>query len=142
MGIKIDSKSQKVLVDIKNLEKNSAPALKKSLYFVGKKLRQTASKNILKRGRQGRVYKYKGRRHISSSPEESWANRSGTARRGLTFGVVNPTKLIFGNTVPYAKYLEFGTRTMKPRPAHRIAIEENNTNIITIISDNLTRVLD
>jgi len=141
MGVKIDPKSKKVLVRIEKLDKQIPRNLRRGLYFVGKKLKETASKNILKRGRSGRVYKYKGRRHISSSPGESWANRSGEARRGLIYKVSSPTKLIFGNTVEHAKFMEFGTKTIQPRPAHLISIKQNNRNIIKILNNEIKKAL-
>lgn len=142
MGISIDHKSKKVLIEIDNMDSNLKKNLRRGLYFVGKKLRQTASDNILKRGRSGRVYKYKGRRHVASSPGESWANRSGEARRGLIYSVQGSDQLTFGNKAPHAEYLEFGTKNMAARPAHLISINENNRNIINILDENILKAIN
>lgn len=139
MSITLSQKSQRVIVRIDRLGKTLPRNLRKGLYFVGKKLRQTASDNIKKRGRRGRVYKFKGRRHVASVPNESWANRSGEARRGLIYKVRGSQQLLFGNTVEYAKFLEFGTKNMAPRPAHLISIRKNNRNIVSIIGEEIKK---
>ena len=136
MTIKIDQKSKRVIVKLLHSGKTVPNNMKKGLYFVGKKLKSTASKNILKK-KNGRTYKYKGRRYKASQPGESWANRSGTARKGIVYRVASSSKLRFGNTVDYAKFLEFGTRKMKARPAHLIAIKENEQNIVKILENNI-----
>lgn len=138
-NIKIDSKSKIVLVKIKNSDRILDNELRHAWYFIGKQLKSTASKNILKKGRQGRKYRYKGRVHIASIAGESWANRSGTARKGLKFRVVNTKKLIFGNTVDYVKFLEEGTVKMKARPAHLISIKENRTKIINAFESRIPK---
>ena len=139
MTITLDIKSKKVLATIDKLDRAIPRELKQGLHFIGKRLRNTASKNILKKPRSGIIYKYKGRRHRSSKEKESWANRSGTARRGIVHHVTNPLQLSFGNTTEYAKWLEFGSPKMKPRPAHKIAITQNNKNIITILSNSIKK---
>ena len=141
MSIKIDQRSKKVIARLKGLDKSVPRNLRNGMYNVGAILKRTASNNILKRGRQGNVYRYKGRRHVASSPGESWANRSGEARRGLVYKVRGAEELLFGNTTDYAKHLEFGTKNMKPRPAHLISIKENNKNIVAIMNNAIKKSL-
>ena len=142
MPVTIDPRSRKVLVKIENLTDQIPRNLRRGLYFVGKTLRRTASNNILKRGRTGRVYRHRGRRHVSSKPGESWANKSGEARRGIIYRVATPSKLIFGNKSEHAKFLEFGTKNMAPRPAHLISIKQNNKNIVNILKSKLKESLE
>jgi len=141
MSISIDLASKKVLIKIKGIDKALLKNLRRGLYNVGAILRSTASKNILKRGRQGKVYRINGRRHVASEAGESWANVSGKARRGLLFKVRGSKELLFGNDVPYVGFLEDGTRKMKARPAHLIAIKQNNKNIIAIINSAVKKTL-
>jgi HK97 gp10 family phage protein len=136
MTIEIDQKSKRVIVKLLNSGKTVPSNMRKGLFFVGKKLKSTASKNILKK-KNGRTYKYKKRRRKASQPGESWANRSGTARKGIVYKVASSSKLRFGNTVDYAEFLEFGTRKMEARPAHLIAIEENEQNIVEILESHI-----
>lgn len=133
MSLSIDSRSRKVLVKLDNLDKGLKKSLRNGLYTVGKLLRSTASRNILKRGRQGRVYKHKRRRHVSSVPGESWANKSGAARRAIKFKVRGSEELFFGTNHAYSGFLEFGTRRIKPRPAYLISLRENNKNIVVTL---------
>jgi hypothetical protein len=141
MSINIDSKSQKVVLSIENLKKATETQLRLGLYDVGKQLRGTASENIKKKPRSGRIYKHKGRKHRASIPGESWANKSGEARRGLNYKVKSSTELEFGNTVEHAAYMEFGTKNIQPRPAHLIAIRENNRNIINILGRRIKKAI-
>lgn len=141
MSIKIDAKSKKVILKIENLDKSIPRNLRNGLYTVGKLLRSTASQNILKRGRKGRIYRIRGRKHTASVAGESWANLTGAARRGLMYKVQSSSELLFGNTVKRAKWLEDGTKRMAPRPAHLISIKQNNRNIIRIVSDSIRKSL-
>ncbi len=146
MGIKLEPGSNKVLLKIKNLDKLTDKQLRISLYDSGKKLKQTASTNILKKPKSGRKYIRRdklGRRrvHIASAPGESWANRTGEARRGLVYRVSGTDKLIFGNIVEHAAYMENGTSNVKPRPAHLISIRQNNKNITRYIKNRIDKAL-
>lgn len=142
MSVKINESSRKVMVKIKGLNKALPKHIRNGLYNSGKKLRSTASNNILKKPRFGNRYVSRdkiGRRraHIASKPGESWANQTGEARSGLVYSVSGSDKLIFGNTAEHAnehaKYLELGTKRMKPRPAHLISIKQNKKNIVKYI---------
>lgn len=73
-----------------------------------------------------------------SEPGTSWARRSGRANKGLTFAV-NSGKAYFGNTVPYVKYLELGTKKMEKRPAMWISLNENKTNIAKCLEDAINK---
>lgn len=74
-----------------------------------------------------------------SEPHTSWARRSGRANKGLTFAV-NSGVAYFGNRVSYVKYLEKGTHKMAPRPAMKIALQENNCNIIGCLENAINKV--
>ena len=136
-SISIDPKSREVIIKIKGLDRSIASNTRKAFRFIGKQLKATAVKNILKKGRNGRQYKYQGAIHIASEPGESWANRSGKAKGGLFYRVINSTKMKFGNTVDYAKFLELGTFKMAPRPAHLISIKQNRRNIVNAFDRNI-----
>ena len=142
MGITIDLRTRRVLVEVRNLEKATKRQIRRGLYMVGRVLKSTASTNILKKPRTGRVYRHKGRRHVASVPGESWANRSGKSRRGIVYNVVSYRKLGFGNTEKVARFMENGTPTIKPRPAHLISIKQNNRNIVNILESHVGKALD
>jgi len=148
MSIKLDPKSRRVVARIKRLDKALPIHLENALYNIGRKLRNTASKNILKRGRTGRVYRHKGRRHVASISGESWANKSGAARRALGWRVSGPKKLVFFNNVVskgkkkvnYVAILEDPKRLN--RRAMWISIKQNNRNIVRLLERAIKKSLE
>ena len=138
MSLTMDHASRKVVVRVKGLKKLTQSGIDFAAYTSGKGLIKTVSKNILKKPKGGRVYIRRDRtgrrrRHIASAPGESIANRTGATRRSLSFKV-NPGQLEFGYGVDkgdapdYAKFPEFGTRNMKPRPSLQIGIKAERRN--------------
>ena len=119
--IELSDRSKKFLKDGRS--KNSAKmnsALFKGFFNARKVIFSTVEKNTDK--------------PFPSEPGTSWARRSGRANKGLTFAV-NSGRAYFGNTVPYVKYLEQGTKKMKARPAMLISLNENKTNIAKCLED-------
>jgi len=137
-SIKLDRKSKRVVFEIKQMPKKTRRAMRNALYLSGKLLRKSASDSILKK-KSGRVYRYKGRRVKASQYGESWANRSGTARRGLSFRVQGQSRLYFENRVDYVEYLE--DETSLNRPAMWLSIESNVGKIERYIEQEIDRVL-
>lgn len=142
MGIDITSEGRKTLLKIKNLSKATQTNIRKGLYESGSLLVKSASKDILRRPRQGKLYKIriKGgrfRRHRASVRGEAWANLSGTARRGLKFKVAGASKLTFFNRVDYVEALE-NERALN-RPAMKISLEKNTRNIEKILDNHISR---
>lgn len=137
-SIKLDRKSKRVVFEIKQMPKKTRRAMRNALYLSGKLLRKSASDSILKK-KSGRVYRYKGRRVRASQDGESWANRSGTARRGLSFRVQGQSRLYFENSVDYVQYLE-DPKSLN-RPAMWLAIESNAGKIERYIEQEIDRAL-
>lgn len=137
-SIKLDRKSKRVVFEIKRMPKKTRRAMRNALYLSGKLLRKSASDSILKK-KSGRVYRYKGRRVRASQDGESWANRSGKARRGLSFRVQGQSRLYFENSVDYVQYLE-DPKSLN-RPAMWLAIESNVGKIERYIEQEIDRVL-
>jgi hypothetical protein len=102
--------------------------IRQAFYFLGKDLKADANKNILERPRSGRVYKFKGRRHKASVAGETFANRSGAARRKLGYDVKGGDQLEFGfradSETLYTKILE----EELDRPTLKIATRDNQRN--------------
>lgn len=116
-------------------------ALRQSFYDIGKDLVKTSDRNILRK-KSGRAYLYKGRFIKSGRAGESFANRSGKARRSIDFKVQGSFQMkYFSSGVKYIKYLEKGTKKMKPRPAMLIALKQNKTNMTVIFEKNIRRYL-
>ena len=140
MGIKISREGSKTIAKIKDLDNAIETNIRKGLYEVGKRLVKSASDDILRKPRFGRVYRIKtkggrSRRHTASVSGEAWANLSGKARRALSFKVAAASKLTFFNNVEYVKELE--NEKGLNRPAMKIAIDKNEKNIHDILQSHL-----
>lgn len=89
-----------------------------------------------KKDKTGRIYLIstksgKIKRHQASAPGQSHANITRTLTQSMNYKVNSPTQALFGydTTTKYGKYLELGTRKMKPRPTLRNAMKaERKTN--------------
>ena len=102
--------SKKVLIGLANLKNQSVRGIRQGFYIVGKMAIDEINKAVLAKPRAGRVYKHKGRRHVASRPGESFANRSGAARRKRGFTVKGADQVEFGfrqdGETIYTEYLE------------------------------------
>lgn len=100
-------------------------------------LKKRANKAILAKDKRGRVYIIRGpsgrsRRHISSAPGQSHANRRGTLRKSLSWKVHGWQLASFGygvsttraNKAPrHGKFVDRGTAKMEPRPSLQNAVD-------------------
>ena len=137
-SIKLDRRGKKAVFEISQMPKKGKRAMRNALYLSGRLLRKSASDAILKK-KFGRAYRYKGRRVKASQDGEAWANRSGTARRGLSFRVQGQSRLYFENSVDYVQYLE-DPKSLN-RPAMWLAIESNVGKIERYIEYEFSRML-
>ena len=137
-SIKLDRRGKKTIFEISQMPKKGRRAIRHALYLSGRLLRKSASDAILKK-KFGRTYRYKGRRIKASQSGEAWANRSGTARRGLSFRVQGGNRLYFENSVDYVEYLE--DESSLNRPAMWLAIENNASKIERYIEQEFSRML-
>jgi len=76
-----------------------------------------------------------GQRFIASKAGEIPSIQTGTLKRSITIEMdARLPKVFVGTNVPYAEWLEFGTKDMAPRPFLRPAIFRNKRHIVRIIS--------
>ena len=139
MRIIPDPKNKQVYVQIGNIKPNIIKGIRQSYYQIGKDLKSYANKKIEDPPKTGRVYKIftrtrDGRRkgrysqmHIASAAGEFPAKITGELQRSLGFKVTGWNQMEFGAgqnqtqtgrvtaNAPYAKWLETGTRKMRPR---------------------------
>lgn len=122
------SKNKVVFIKIRNYKKSTVRGIRQGFYFLGRDLRSTANANILKTPRSGREEVFRGRRRRASIAGESFANRTGDARRQLGFDVRGSNQLEFGfrqnRKTAYVIDLEFE----KDRPTIEIAARANFRN--------------
>ena len=153
-----DKKNLRAAIQISQLSERNARGIRQAFYKLGKDLRKTASDLILEKPKHGRLYRIRRgkliRKHRASAAGEAPANLSGRLRRSLDFNVVGSERMEFGyrqasaekgsgDGVFYGKFLERGTRNMKPRPALFLAIKRNERNAIehfeTELKENFNR---
>ncbi len=130
-----------VFLRIEGLDKLTKRGIRQARFKIGHGLIGAASREILKGPKTGIVYIRRDkigrrRRHVSSAPGETHANRSGTLRKSLSFQLRGSHAMEFGYGVSSAKtapdydgWVEFGTTKMKPRPSlfNAIRSEQGNT---------------
>lgn len=85
-----------------------------------------AVKKLLSTPGAGEVYG----NHQASAPGDPPAVDTGRLRSSYDFQT-GPDYVDIGSNVEYAPYLEFGTRTIAPRPHLRRAVEENRAAAIS-----------
>jgi len=140
LSIVADSRNKKAYVSLRSIEANTEYGIDRFLWFLGRELKSTASKQVLAKPRSGRVYRYKGRRHVASSRGESPANRSGAYRKSIGFNVRGHT-MEFGAGAKYSAYLENGTRRMAARPGLLNSIKSNEKTGLDRANSELKKAL-
>jgi len=144
--IKPDHGNRKVEISIENIANSTRQGVRQAFFYYGKDLVKTLNKNVLKKPKGGKVYLIRRgktkRKHRSSSPNETAANISGAYRKTADFKLKGSDSMIFGagsSKVPYAEFLEKGTRKMKPRPGLKIAITETERNAKNYIESQIKK---
>lgn len=145
--------NRKVFATIEDLPDLTRRGLRQGMFKVGQGLIAVASREILKGDKTGIVYIRRDRagrrrRHMSSAPGETHANRSGALRRSLSFQLRGSSEIEFGYGVSsgkeapeYAKWVEFGTTKMKARPSLNNALDAEQGNMTQHFGGGIMKVL-
>lgn len=112
--------------------------MRKSLNEIGLEVREEDRKLIKSPPKTGRIYYIKKlkRHHQASAPGEAPANMIGKLARSAGYRTRNHQEMEVGERVPYAKFLEIGTKKMKPRPHLTKAVISVNRNAVKILEEN------
>lgn len=143
MTVKFTANRQndRVFAKIEGIEKLTRRGLRQGSFKAGHAIIDEASREILKGPKTGKTYIRRDRagrkrRHMASAPGETHANFSGVARRSLSFQIRGASEIEVGYGVSsgkeapeHAKFIEFGTSKMKPRPSVGNAINSEQGNI-------------
>lgn len=125
ISVRVHARSRRVLLDVPHQNRHHRRGIEQALYEIGD-INVAEVRRLIRTGtRTGRVYIFRGRRHKASAPGEIPANRSGRLARSSEYRVHGWYQMTFGETAPYAIYLEGGTRRMAPRP--HMVVTVNNT---------------
>ena len=139
--------NQKAFDSITLAPRNTQRAIELSFYHIGRDHMAELSRQMLKKDKKGRTYirRIKGgarRRHVASAPGQTAANRTGRMRRARSFKLRGSDQLEFGiEGVPYAAFLERGTRRMSPRPSLGNTVKTQQKNAENAFERYLIREL-
>lgn len=142
--------TEKVLVKLEQANILTEKGIRRAWFAVGKDLKASANKEILRRPKGGRTYIRRDRagrrrRHVASAPFETHANMTGALRKSIGWKVRGvQLEYGYGATKPapsYAPFVELGTTKMEPRPSIQNSIKENRRNTERHLSDSVLREL-
>jgi len=120
-------------------------AILRGMKEIGKKLTLTARAGIRARNKTGRVYNFRGRKHMAGAHGEYPAKRTGDLGRSIDFDA-SKFRMEFGTNSPYAKYLQqFKTpeqrssswRKIAPRPFLTLSHDSHRDEFEKIMSKNI-----
>jgi hypothetical protein len=136
--LKITSTERTPFGIIKDLDHGTKSGLRLGLYLLGDSLKKTASKEMLKKNKLGKVYTIRTRsgrrrRHTSSARGQTAANLTGALRKSINFTVQGSSGLQFGAATPYARHLEIEL----DRPTLRNAMKANYRNGMNYIEQGI-----
>lgn len=139
-----DHKNMKVLIKIDKAIIIIKKGLRNALHEIGQENKRHCKKLILDPPKTGRIYlsRTKPSPHQASAPGEAPANWTGALRKNVRYRVYGHDRMEFGDGVIksakegaglYGKYLEEGTKKIKPRPhVGRTVDEKQKDNFKTI----------
>lgn len=113
-------------VALDSIFKAAEDAINQSANNVAKEMK----KSILTGSKSGRQYFIKGRRHQSSSPGQAPANSTGQLVRSIKVKKISNGQEVVIDA-EYAKFLEYGTSKMRPRPFIFPALMKVKKNLLT-----------
>ena len=122
------NRNQRGLIRIKNTDRTIQGGIRDALRQSGKHLVEAGAKEVRTGKKSGVLYLGRdrlGRRRLrrASAPGETAANRTGEYAKSFNYRT-NGSRLSFGNSAPHSKFLEVGTRRMKPRPGIRNTVNK------------------
>jgi len=144
--------NRKTFVKLDGFKKATTKAVRLAMFDISHSHVREAKRAIKDDPKTGRVYrrKRKGRRrtHQASAAGQTHANESGRLRDSLSFQLHGTNNIEFGYGVSsgksapeYAKFVEFGTAKMKPRPTLLNAIRKEEKNTINYFTKALDKDL-
>ena len=113
--------------------------IRSGLFEIGIENKKHLRGLILDKNKNGRIYHIKGKLHQASAPGEAPANLSGKLQRSVDFNVRGSSEMAFGEKEFYGKFLEDGTRKIKPRPHVGRTVKERGNKNRTIFADSTDR---
>lgn len=130
--VTVDKRSKKIIANLGNQEKLLKKSIKPALHEIGTIIGRENKHLITTGKRTGRVYNVSGRRHVASAFGEAPAKITGRLHKSYDYRVASWHTMILGEGADYAKFLEEGTRKMKPRQHLIRAINNKSGDAVRI----------
>ena len=138
--IKMTPKTNKVVIDVQELEGTTKEGLKNALHEIGGEVKRETIKLIKNGPKTGRVYQFRGRPHQASKPGEAPANRSGRLAGSTKFKTKNYQEMTIGQEAEYAGFLQVGRGRLKgPRDSLLKAVNNKAQDTVNTILESVKR---
>jgi phage gpG-like protein len=126
---------------LRKLDEDARKEVKKAVDATGLSLRGTVVKKYQRGPATGETYeKYNPRRtHTASAPGEAPATDTGRLANSVTIEDTGPLTIEVGTEVEYGPYLEFGTRTIAPRPNWVPSVQEEEPKYVRRVEAAIRR---
>ena len=132
--IKSDSKTERTFVTIDKMPGANSKAIRAALYEIGSESVKHLRRMVRSGDRSGRMY---GSHRASAPGEPPAARPNSRLTKGMRYTVRGDFQCEFGDTAPYAVYLEDGTRNMNPRPHVIRTVKEKQRDVRDIFRKEL-----
>ena len=126
---------------LRKLDEDARNEVKKAVDATGLSLRGAIVKKYQRGPATGEIYeKYNPRRtHQASAPGEAPATDTGRLANSVLTEDIGPLTIEVGTDVEYGPYLEFGTRTIAPRPNWVPSVQEETPKYIRRVEAAIKR---
>lgn len=142
--IKVTPRTKEALVKVpKHLEYHKK-GMRKALSLIGRDVVREDRRLIRSPPKTGRWYYVPElkRLHRASAPGQSPANMTGRLAKSADYLTRNHQEMEVGERAPYAKFLELGTRKMKPRQHLVRAVIAVNRNAVKILEEHAIKEIE
>lgn len=133
ISVKVTKKSKSVLIDLSNMGGNLKKGAREALYDIGDIVGRENKRILTTGARTGRIYSFRGESHQASADGEAPASRTGRLYKSYDYRVASWHTMRVGEEADYAKYLEDGTRRMRPRPHLIRAINNKSGDAVRLL---------
>ena len=118
----------KALISVSTIEDRTRRGIRQAFFGLGDDLLKELSDQMLEKNKTGRIYIRKTRsgarrKHKSSGPGQTPANRTGTLRKSRGYQLKGSDQMEFGYREEYGKFLESGTKKMSARPGLKNTVD-------------------
>ena len=130
--VKTTKKTMSALTSLGDHGPMHKKSIRKSFHEIGEIVGRENKRLITTGKKTGRIYNVQGRSHVASAPGEPPASITGALYKSYEYRVASWNTMRVGEGADYAKFLELGTRFMKPRQHLILAINNKSGDAVRI----------